>query len=166
MILEALSLLTKVPKLIKSITSGNKSLAEKAISIAKAVTGQKDEEHAVQALKASPELALKYELALLNDKHIPDQMDLENTMDARDMYKKSNHDRADAIAERVMNLNPWLIVGLVILNVAVVKYIEESALIAIASNFIGMAMKELMSQMQTVINFFFGSSMGSKNKDK
>lgn len=166
MILEALGLLTKVPKLIKSITGGNKSLAQKAIDIAKAVTGQKDEEHAVEALKASPELALKYELALLNDKHVPDQMDLENTMDARDMYKRSNHERADAIAKRVMNLNPWMIIALVIMNILVVQFMDDGALIAIASNFIGMAMKELMSQMQTVINFFFGSSMGSKNKDK
>ena len=166
MILEALGLLTKVPKLIKSITGGNKGLTQKAIDIAKAVTGQKDEEHAVEALKASPELALKYELALLNDKHVPDQMDLENTKDARDMYKKTNHARADEIAEQVMRWNLPVIVALVIINIIVVQYIEGGALIAIASNFIGMAMKQLMSERQTVMNFFFGSSMGSKIKDK
>lgn len=166
MILAALGLLTKVPKLIKAISGGNKGLAEKAIDIAKAVTGQKDEQHAVEALKADPELALKYELALLNDKHIPDEMDLENTKDARDMYKTTNHERADAIADHVMTYNLPIIVVLVCLNIAVVNYIEGGALIAIASNFIGMAMKQLMSERQTVMNFFFGSSMGSKEKDR
>lgn len=166
MILEALSLLTKVPKLIKSITGGNKSLAQKAIDIAKAVTGQDDEERAVTALQGDPDLALQYELALLNDPHIPDQMHLENTKDARAMYKQTNHARADEIADHVMTWNLPIIVVLVIMNILVVTFIEGGALIAIASNFIGMAMKQLMSERQTVMNFFFGSSMGSKEKDK
>ncbi len=161
-----LSILGKLPKLAKAIIGGDKSLLGRAIDAAKVITGTDNETDAVEALKSDPEKMYQYQMALLADKHIPDRLDLENTLDARDMYKKSNHDRADAIASRVMKYNPWMIVALVIMNILVVQFIEGGALIAIASNFIGMAMKELMSQMQTVINFFFGSSMGSKNKDK
>ena len=78
-LLGILGLLTKVPKLIKAIKGGDTSLADKVVSIAKAVTGEKTETHAAEALMANPELLAKYEIALLNDKHVPDQMDLENT---------------------------------------------------------------------------------------
>lgn len=161
-----LSILGKLPKLVKAITGGNKSLLGRAIDAAKVITGMDNETDAVEALKADPEKMYQYQMALLADKHIPDRLDLENVKDARDMYKEVNHDRADAIADHVMTWNLPIIVVMVILNILVVTFIEGGALIAIASNFIGMAMKQLMSERQTVMNFFFGSSMGSKDKDQ
>jgi len=160
-----LSILGKLPKLAKAIIGGDKSLLGRAIDAAKVITGMDNETDAVQALKSDPEKMYQYQMALLADKHIPDRLDLDNTKDARDMYKKTNHVRADEIADHVMSWNLPIIVVLVLLNIGVVSFVEGGALIAIASNFIGMAMKQLMSERQTIMNFFFGSSMGSKDKD-
>jgi hypothetical protein len=43
---------------------------------------------------------------------------------------------------------------------------DEGEVIAIVSNFIGIAMGHLFNERQSVINFFFGSSRGSKLKDR
>jgi hypothetical protein len=42
----------------------------------------------------------------------------------------------------------------------------KGEVIAIVSNFIGIAIGNLFSERQSVVNFFFGSSVGSKLKDK
>jgi len=39
-------------------------------------------------------------------------------------------------------------------------------LVAIVSNFIGITIGQLFNERQAVVNFFFGSSKGSKDKDK
>ena len=42
---------------------------------------------------------------------------------------------------------------------------DNASLIAIASNIIGVAIGNLFNERQAIINFFFGSSIGSKEKD-
>lgn len=165
-ILGILGALKMVPKLFKAVKGGDKSLASKAIDIARVVTGAGTEADAVEALKADPEKMYQYQMALLADKHIPDRLDLENTKSARRMYMEASKERADEIAKDVMAVNLPVMFLLVAINIGVVYFFEEGALIAIASNFIGMMLKELMSERQTVMNFFFGSSLGSKNKDR
>jgi len=164
-LLGLLGLFKNVPKLFKAIKGGDQGLVGKALSIAKAVTGLGNDEDAVAAIQANPELRHDYEMALLADKHIPDRLNLENTQGAREAYKV-HHEQADKIANSVMRFNLWVVLGLVVTNIAVVHFIIDGPLVAIASNLIGIVVGHLIAERQNVINFFFGSSMGSKNKDK
>lgn len=165
-ILSVLGILKNVPKLFKAVTGGNGGLKDKAIALAKSITGTDNETDATEALKSDPDLLYKYELALLADKHIPDRLDLENTKDARSMYKETDHKQTDKIAHSIMRFNLWIIFALVGANIGVVSFITDGALVAIASNLIGIVVGHLLSERKDVVNFHFGSSMGSKSKDK
>ena len=64
-----------------------------------------------------------------------------------------------------MKYNLVIVFLLVIINVIAVWYLKnDAAVLAIISNFIGITLGALLNERQAVINFFFGSSMGSKNK--
>jgi len=91
---------------------------------------------------------------------------LENTNKARDMYKSTGHEEADRIASHVIKYNLPVILALVVINIMAVTYLERGEIIAIVSNFIGMAIHALFNERQSVINFFFGSSKGSRDKSK
>lgn len=83
---------------------------------------------------------------------------------AHDTYKHENA-MADRIAEQVIRYNLPVVGILVIINVLVLHYFKDDAtLIAIASNVIGVAMGHLFNERQAIVNFFFGSSLGSKKK--
>ena len=75
-------------------------------------------------------------------------------------------DMADGIAKQIVTRNLPLIGLLVVVNVLLVYFLKENAsLIAIASNIIGVAIGNLFNERQAIVNFFFGSSIGSKEKD-
>jgi len=83
---------------------------------------------------------------------------------SHDTYKIS-HDMSDKIASQVIGSNLLIISLLVMVNVGVLYYFKDnSSLIAIVSNIIGVAIGNLFAERQAIINFFFGSSMGSKQK--
>lgn len=85
---------------------------------------------------------------------------------AHETYQNKS-DMADGIATQIINRNLPIIAILVITNVALVYFMQENAaLIAIASNIIGVAIGNLFNERQAIVNFFFGSSIGSKEKDK
>jgi hypothetical protein len=91
-----------------------------------------------------------------------DKLDVENTKSAREIYNQSKS-TADKLAVRIMNWNlPFLLI-IVGANIACVKYFD-SVLLAIISNIIGQVIQMLINERLTVINFFFGSSIGSKDK--
>jgi uncharacterized protein (DUF697 family) len=95
------------------------------------------------------------------------RLDTEDIQHARKMYIDTDHIQADAIADNVIKFNLPVIGGLVIVNIAAVMLLkDEGEVIAIVSNFIGIAMGHLFNERQSVINFFFGSSRGSKLKDR
>ena len=84
---------------------------------------------------------------------------------ARLMYTKTDHKTADEIATNIIKKNLPLIIGLVLINILSVWLLKDQGeLIAIISNFIGITIGYLFSERQQVINFFFGSSIGSKDK--
>lgn len=84
---------------------------------------------------------------------------------AHETYQTKN-EMADNIASQIINRNLPIIAILVIMNVGLVYYMQDHAsLIAIASNIIGVAIGNLFNERQAIVNFFFGSSMGSKQKD-
>lgn len=80
---------------------------------------------------------------------------------------QNKSDMADGIASQIINRNLPIIAILVIVNVALVYFMKDKpSLIAIASNIIGVAIGNLFNERQAIVNFFFGSSIGSKEKDK
>ncbi len=79
---------------------------------------------------------------------------------------QTNHNMADGIATQIINRNLPIIAILVIANVGLVYFMKDNpSLIAIASNIIGVAIGNLFNERQAIVNFFFGSSIGSKEKD-
>lgn len=80
---------------------------------------------------------------------------------------RTNNQQADKIANLVIKWNLPIIFTLVLINVLIVYYMKDNApLIAIASQIIGIAIGNLFAERQAIVNFFFGSSMGSKEKDE
>lgn len=91
---------------------------------------------------------------------------LEDVKDARDMYESSSHTQSDKIANIVIKYNLPIIAVLVFINIiAVFQLRQYQGMVAIVSNFIGITISQLFNERQSVINFFFGSSQGSKDKD-
>ena len=93
------------------------------------------------------------------------EMDYKDRAGAREMYKEENQ-MADEIAKRVIIWNLWIVFLAIVIEILVVIYMEDKTLIAIISSAIGGLVTALLQERQQVINFFFGSSIGSKNKDK
>lgn len=85
---------------------------------------------------------------------------------ARDMYQDTEHEMADSIADNVIKRNLIFVAVLIVVQVLVVMYVEDKVLIAVISGAIGSVTTALLQERQQVINFFFGSSKGSKSKDK
>ena len=92
-------------------------------------------------------------------------LDFSRFKEAHETYRV-NHTMADKIAEDVIKWNLPIIFLLVISNLFIIDLFKENApLMAVASNIIGIAIGKLFTERQSVINFFFGSSIGSKDKD-
>lgn len=89
---------------------------------------------------------------------------LEDRKDSRDMYRAKS-EKADTIADQVMKWNLPVLMVLVLINLAAIIWLDK-ALVAVISNIIGFALNALLNERSTVIQFFFGSSDGSKKKDE
>lgn len=165
--LTILGLVKFVPDLIgmfdKKKGEQAQKISETVGAVAEAVTGKKGDD-AAKAIHADPALAYKFQLAVMADSHVKEQMDLDNTKSAREMYKV-NPEQASKVANNIMKYNLVIVFLLVIINVLAVNHLKDNAaVLAIVSNFIGLVLGALLNERQAVVNFFFGSSMGSKNK--
>lgn len=92
-------------------------------------------------------------------------LDIKDLKDARLMYREGKTKMADQIADRVINFNLWVVLISIIIEILSVIYINDKVLIAIISGAIGGVTTALLQERQQVINFFFGSSIGSKEKN-
>lgn len=88
-----------------------------------------------------------------------------DVQDAREMYESTDHEQADKIAEKIINYNLWILLVLVLIQVVVIMYVEGQ-IAAVITGVIGTITGALINERNTVVNFFFGSSKGSKDKDK
>lgn len=113
-------------------------------------------------------------LSELND--IPEEdfelfkMELADKSDARDMYKSTDHEQADKIADSIMKRNLPYILVMSMVNIAVIIFYEKlsltPALILAIGNILGMVIQSLIQERSQVVSFYMGSSLGSKLKDK
>lgn len=165
--LAALGLIKYVPDLIGLFDKkrGDKArvIAERVGDIAEGLTGKQGGD-VEKALAANPDLAYRFQLAVMSDKHVKTQMEMADRANARAMHK-INPEQANKVAEQIMRYNLVLVFLLVVINVLSVMYLADNGpVIAIISNFIGIAMHALLNERQSVTAFYFGSSMGSKMK--
>ena len=117
---------------------------------------------------ASPDLSPEEhdELVAMNEDYLEElKIHTENTKDARAMYQNTDNEMADLIAGKIIKENLWLLLGLVIVQVLVVMFVEGQ-IAAVVTGVVGTITGALINERNTVVNFFFGSSKGSKDKDK
>ena len=140
-------------------------IAAKVIGFASDATGQKSNKAIEQQLSTNPELAAQLKQTLLDNEHNIDMAPYKDRQDARAMHNK-HPQQADKIADRIMKFNLPYIFILLVANVLAMFYLKDfSAILAIVSNLLGMTIKSLFDERNCVTGFYFGSSMGSKNKD-
>jgi hypothetical protein len=104
-------------------------------------------------------LALKKEISSMEREYLKD------VQDAREMYENTDHKQADKIADKIINWNLIIILALVIIQVLVIMYVDGQVA-AVITGVVGTVIGALINERNTVVNFFFGSSQGSKDKDK
>jgi len=137
-----------------------------ATGIIETLTGKSGQD-GIDTIVGSPELQVEFRKALMADKHVDEQMRYADRANARDMYKHY-HEMQDNVAMVIMQRNLWYVAGLVAVNVVIIVFTpqEYMAAVAGASNLIGMVVNSLLKERQDVVGFSFGSSTGSKLKDK
>jgi hypothetical protein len=92
-------------------------------------------------------------------------LEVEDRKSARDMYVNAEHSQANKIADNVMRFNLIVICAMVCIQVLVIMYIDGQ-IAAVITGIVGTITGALINERNTVVNFFFGSSQGSKDKDK
>lgn len=155
-----------IGKKLRRSDNGAAKLATKIMDMAQDVTGSADAAAIAKSLNSDPHANAKFrELVESNDQALR-LAAYQDRKDARDMYK-DHSGQADKIADRIMKWNALYIVIALIANVVAVYYLKDSgAVLATLSSVLGMAIKSLFDERMAVTGFYFGSSMGSKHKDK
>lgn len=147
---EALDMVTDVAASVYPPLGVVNTMVDKALGVAK----DKGDAGAAAALTAASE---DYASEL--------EMYYQDLQSARDMYKSTDHEQADKIADNVIKYNLIIVLVMVVIQVLVIMYIEGQVA-AVITGVVGTVTGALLQERNTVINFFFGSSSGSKDKDK
>jgi hypothetical protein len=164
-IAEAVGLTDWIKEKLSGSDSNAASVASKVLDFATAQTGEIDPTKLQQQLLANPELAAALKQTLIANEHALNMAPYRDRKNARAMHTK-HPEQADKIADGIMTFNLPYIFFLLVANVLAMFYLKEySAILAIVSNLLGMTIKSLFDERNTVTGFYFGSSMGSKNKD-
>lgn len=166
LITTALAIAEVVPNVLKLFGKDDDAVAaSKVVNIAKDITGVSSDNAAVEALKANPEFAFKFQKALMEDKWVQERIDLKNVQSAREMHK-INHKQADALGRSIIWVNLPIALILFIGNIFALYFLKEYPEILVTiGNLTGFLLNSLLKERQDVINFYFGSSLGSKLKE-
>jgi len=140
--------------------------AEKITDIAGVLTGTQDPEEMLAVLRADKQLANELKIKLIENEHELKLAYIRDVESARDMYKSTDHKQADKIADSITTWNLPFVIILIAINICVINYVPDPTLIALVSNMIGASISYLWNERSTVINFFYGSSQGSKDKSR
>jgi hypothetical protein len=167
LITAAIGLAQYIPDLLQLFGRGNDSaVAQKVLDIAQKVSGKSDATQAMAAISSSPDAQLAMQKMLLEDKWVQSRLDLDNVKSARAMHEK-NHAAADDLGKHVIRWNLPLAFGLFIVNIVSLYFFREHVEILLTlGNLTGFLLNSLLKERQDIINFYFGSSLGSKDKDK
>jgi hypothetical protein len=91
-------------------------------------------------------------------------MYMADVQDARTLYRHKSS-TADHIAKGIMKFNLLIIMIMVIVEIIVIAFVDGQ-IAAVITGVIGTITGALINERTTVVNFFYGSSLGSKDKDK
>lgn len=92
------------------------------------------------------------------------QLDTQDRSSARENYINTK-DFSDEIGKRVFNWNLPFVALLVAVVILCASYLD-SALLATIAGLSGAIIRDLMAERQVLVNFLWGSSLGSKKKDE
>ena len=156
------------PKILSLFGSDKSKDVEKISStvmdIAKGFTGESDEDKVIKVLSSDPNLALKFQMAVMEDSHVSEKLAYQDRAGARQMYGLKN-EQQDAIAQNVMKYNLVAVLFVLIAQGAAMVLLEDKGqLLALIGNAAGYITNSLLKERQDVISFFFSSSLGSKLK--
>jgi len=150
---------------LKGSDNGAAKLAGKVIEFAADATGYTTTDTVLDKLQANPAAMQAFKDNVLSNEHELKKLAFEDRKDARKMYQV-HHGQADQIAERIMKWNLVAILALVIIQGLTYHFFkEQTELLMAVTSIISMAIKSLFDERKDVTGFFFGSSIGSKQKD-
>lgn len=138
--------------------------AQHITDIAMAATGTTAPQDALKVIEQSPEYAVETRRQIMQNEHEIALAVFEDRQSARDMYKHRN-ETADTIAGKIIRENIWLVAAMVAANCLVLYFVKDSVVAVAIGNLIGASVAALWQERQQVMNFYFGSSLGSKLKD-
>lgn len=148
-----------LPKVAKALGGDSaEKVAETVVDIAETVTGKKGQE-AVDAVKASPETALAYLQAQMNQETRLEELVVDDRKDAR------LRDRAFLAAGRWNFRADLMILGCIFALAYIVNKIAGEAVKPEVLAIFNMAIGALLKMLGDAFAFEFGSSRGSKEKD-
>lgn len=160
-----------IPTLIKflpdiaGIFGGDKAedAAKDVLNIATKVTGISDTDKVLEAISTDPNVALKFQEAVMADKYRLDEIYLADRKDARDMQKEALR-QEDTLSKRFIYYfaSAWSIFAMIYLVGITFFTVPESA-VRFADTTLGFLLATIISG---IIQFFFGSSKGSKDKNE
>lgn len=151
---------------LKRSDNGAAKLATKVIDFAKEATGFENPEVAREQLIKRNEQKEQFVLAITANEQALQQLAFKDREDARSMYKV-HHDQADEIASNIMKYNPlYILLVIIALGAAYFFLKEKPELLMAATSILSMAVSRLFDERKEVTGFFYGSSMGSKQKDQ
>lgn len=159
----AMQLAQFAPGIIRLLTGSDKAgeVAEKVVDVAKAVTGENTPRAAVEAIAASSEKAMAFQLAMTDRQAGFEQMYLTDTQDAR---------RRDVELAKagVKNYRANVLAGaallLVIICLAIVVWNSDANEFAKAT--ISLILGRALGWVEQLFSFEFGTTRASKNKDE
>lgn len=138
-----------------------------ALELVGDITGRDVLENIGKKIKGSDELSAadkERALELLELDLEAYKVEVEDRKSARSMYSEKNS-KADDIASKIIIWNLPVMGGLLAIEIACIIYMKSHPeVLAIISAAVGGVIQSLISERLTVIQFFFGSSMGSKRK--
>jgi hypothetical protein len=137
--------------------------ANKIIDLAAAATGGGTADEVVERLRNDAQAREDAKRLLLHWEQELVRLQYEDLASARAMYVGQN-DNADRIARQIMTWNLPAIVSLVAANCAAVYTIDNPTIAVALGNIIGASITYLWAERSQVVGFFFGSSLGSKDK--
>jgi hypothetical protein len=160
-----------IPSLVKLLPDvagwfgGDKAeqMTSEVLDIASSVTGISDKNKALEAINADPNVALKFQEAVMADKYRLDEIYLADRKDARDMQKEALR-QEDTFSKRFIYYlaSAWSIFAMIYLVGITFFTVPESA-VRFADTTLGFLLATIISG---IIQFFFGSSKGSKDKNE
>jgi len=149
-----------IPKIIESKIESPKAkaIASTIFEAAKEFTGESDPQKALSKVQDSPEFFKLHEQSILKEL----ELHLEDIQHARE---HNNDEVTKNLSYVVMYLNP-LLIGVGVYAFIYVMQLDLSKDVSMAlSALIGGIVNQLMQERQQVMNYRFGSTIGSKLKD-